>query len=76
LIVTDVPGCREAIDEGVSGLLCPVRDAASLAASMAQFLRMDAASRARMGAAGRNKMEREFDEQRVVQAYLAAMHTP
>ncbi len=73
LIATDVPGCREALDDGVSGLLCRVKDAADLAARMAQFLDMPAHERAAMGAAGRRKMEREFDEALVINAYLAEL---
>lgn len=34
LIATDVPGCREVVDNGVNGLLCKVRDAFDLAEKM------------------------------------------
>jgi glycosyltransferase involved in cell wall biosynthesis len=73
LIATDVPGCREALDDGVSGLLCRVKDAPDLAARMAQLIEMPPAARAAMGAAGRLKMEREFDEAIVINAYLAEL---
>ena len=73
LIATDVPGCREALDDGVSGLLCRVKDAPDLAARMAQLIEMPPEARAAMGAAGRLKMEREFDEALVIDAYLAEL---
>jgi glycosyltransferase involved in cell wall biosynthesis len=34
VVTTDVPGCRDAIDPGVSGWLVPVRDANALAEAM------------------------------------------
>ena len=71
LIASDVPGCREVIDHGVNGLLCEVRSSASLAAAMEQMLAMTMAKRSTMGAAGRRKVEAEFDQRFVAQAYLA-----
>ncbi|HEY0028246.1 MAG TPA: glycosyltransferase family 4 protein [Allosphingosinicella sp.] len=73
LITTDVPGCREVVDEGVNGFLCEVRDPASLAAAMLRMIRLSEPERAALGAAGRDRMEREFDEKLVVARYLAAI---
>jgi len=70
LVTTDVPGCREAVDAGISGLLCQAKNTASLAEALRQFLLMPPAARVAMGAAGRRKMEREYDEQFVIDAYL------
>ena len=73
IIATDVPGCREAVVHGLNGLLCRVRDAEDLARRMLEMIDMPAAQRRAMGAAGRAKMEQEFDERFVVQAYLDAL---
>ena len=73
LIATDVAGCRSIVDDGVSGLLCEVRNAESLAAACLQFLAMPHAAKAAMGRAGRDKMERQFDEAIIVEAYQAAI---
>ena len=70
LITSDVPGCREAVDANVSGLLCQAKCAVSLAEALHQFLLMPPDARAAMGAAGRRKMAREFDEKFVIDAYL------
>lgn len=70
LIGTDVAGSRELIDDGVTGLLCKARDAGSLAAAMERIAEMPREQLKAMGAAGRKKMEREFGEERVVDAYL------
>lgn len=71
LIASDVPGCREVVDHGVNGLLCDVRSATSLAAAMERMLAMSPAERSAMGAAGRRKVEAEFDQRLVADAYLA-----
>ena len=71
LIASDVPGCRDVVDDGVSGLLCEVRSAASLAAAMERMLTMTAVERLAMGAAGRRKVAAEFDQRLVADAYLA-----
>jgi glycosyltransferase involved in cell wall biosynthesis len=69
VVTTDVPGCRDAIEPGVSGLLVPPRDARSLAEAVAD-LAGDEDVRIRMGAAGRALAERDFALDRIVQAHL------
>ncbi len=71
LIASDVPGCREVIDDGVTGLLCKVRSAPSLAEAMIRMAGMTADERDAMGAAGRRKVAAEFDQKLVVAFYLA-----
>lgn len=73
VIATDVPGCRHAVSAGVTGLLCAPRDAGALAQAMARMLDMTPEARRAMGAAGRARVEAEFDEKRVVAAYLEAI---
>lgn len=74
LIASDVPGCRAVVDHDVTGFLCTVRDSGSLAEAMRRFLYLDPERRSDMGLAGRVKMEREYDQTLVVQAYLRAIH--
>ena len=73
LIASDVPGCRHAIDHGVTGLLCAVRDPESLAAAMLEMIRAPRECREQWGAAGRARIEREFDERIVAREYLQAI---
>jgi glycosyltransferase involved in cell wall biosynthesis len=73
LIATDVPGCRQVVDEGMNGFLAEVRDARSLADAMLRMVRLNPAERAAMGAAGRAKMERDYDEKLVVARYVQAV---
>ena len=69
VVTTDVPGCRDAIEPGVSGVLVPPRDARALAAAVAA-LAEDEALRTRMGDAGRALAERDFGLDRIVRAHL------
>ena len=75
LIATNVPGCRAVVDPGVSGFFCEVRSADSLAAAVAAFLALPHAARSEMGRQGRAKMERDFDEALILQAYRQAIGT-
>ena len=73
VIATDVPGCRAVVDRNVSGYLCNVKSAESLADAMERFLALSPGAQRAMGAAGRAKMEREYDQRLVVEAYRDAL---
>jgi glycosyltransferase involved in cell wall biosynthesis len=69
VVTSDVPGCREAIEAGVTGLLVPVRDSSALADALSMLLR-DPVMRKQMGVAGRARAERLFGEEVVQQLTL------
>lgn len=69
VITTDMPGCRDAIEPNVTGLLVPVRDAKALADAIERLLNDDE-MRKSMGKAGRKLAEREFGIEKVVKAHL------
>ena len=73
IVTTDAVGCREVVDDGVNGYLCKVRDARDLAEKMEQMLLLSPEQRAQMGLRGHAKMVAEFDEQIVINKYLAAI---
>ena len=73
LITSDIPGCREAVEAGVTGLLCQVRSGESLYDAMKRFLEMSRADRTQMGRLGRARMEAMFEKQKVVAATIAAL---
>lgn len=58
-VATDVPGCREAVELGVTGLLVPARDPSALAGALAA-LAGDPGRRQAMGAAARARVEARF----------------
>ena len=70
IITTNRPGCRDAVDDEVSGFLIKERDSKDLVDKIKKFLSLSIEERAQMGLAGRKKMEREFDRQIVVDAYM------
>ena len=69
-ITTDAPGCRDAVRDGTTGFICPVRDADGLAQAFERFLQLSAPARAEMGAQGRRRVEEEFDERIVLRTYV------
>jgi glycosyltransferase involved in cell wall biosynthesis len=73
VITTDAVGCRDTVEDGVTGFLCQQRNAQDLADKMRQLLRLPAHERLAMGHAGREKMLREFDERIVISNYLEAI---
>jgi glycosyltransferase involved in cell wall biosynthesis len=70
VIASDATGCREVVVDGVNGFLCRPADPEDLAEKMAAMIRMSPAERERMGRAGRERVEAEFDEKRVISRYL------
>jgi glycosyltransferase involved in cell wall biosynthesis len=69
-ITTDVPGCRDVIEDGVGGMLVRVKDAGSLADAMRRMIALAPAERHAMGQAARARVERDYAEQRVIDIYL------
>lgn len=69
IITTDVPGCRDAISPGESGLLVPLRDAPALANAIKSLID-DPIRRSNMGKAGRDLAEREFRIETVIGQHL------
>ncbi len=66
VITTDVPGCRETVEDGVNGYLVRVRDVDALTEAMLHFVR-DSELIVTMGAASRRMAEARFDVHEVNQ---------
>jgi glycosyltransferase involved in cell wall biosynthesis len=73
LIAAEAPGSRDIVEEGVTGLLCQVRDARSLADAMLRLAKMTAEQRMALGEAARRKVQEQFSEERVIEAYLKVL---
>ncbi len=69
LVVSDVRGSRQIVDDGVTGTVTAIGDAAALADAIAHLAENDVARQA-MGRAGRTKARREFDERKVIDKML------
>ncbi len=74
VIATDVPGCREVVDNLVTGLLCRSQDPDDLCEKMEIMLNTDAEERIRMGRNAREKVIMEFDKKIVTDKYLNEIH--
>lgn len=70
VLASDISGCREIFTEGETGLGFRPRDSADLIRAIRQFMDIPVDERALMGRKAREKMGREFDRERVVEAYL------
>ena len=66
LITSDIHGCREAVENGVSGYLCKTKDADALYDAMQRFLELPESRRAEMGHRSRERMEQKFSKTAVV----------
>lgn len=76
IVATEVPGCKETFDEGISGFSCQARNADSLIAAICKFIELPYVEKEKMGLAGRLKMVREFDRDFVVEKYLEEIRSP
>jgi glycosyltransferase involved in cell wall biosynthesis len=80
VVASDIRGCREEVEEGLTGLLVPPRDHERLAEAISLLL--DSSERARrMGKAARERVAERFDERRIVSLQVRlfeelAGHTP
>jgi glycosyltransferase involved in cell wall biosynthesis len=74
VVTTDHPGCRDAVEPGVSGVLVPARDIEQLTAAVEGLLQ-DHETRRAMGLAGRRLAEREFGVEAVVALHLDVYRT-
>ncbi len=69
-IGSDIPGVREAINNGKTGFLFPVKDKQALIKVVERFINLPYSEKVIMGKAARKKMEREFDRNIVTNIYL------
>ena len=70
VLATNIPGCREAVDDNMTGLLFAPRSAETLESTIEYFLSLSIENRVAMGRAARTKMEQEFNRSKVVESYI------
>ena len=70
LIATNVPGCRDLINSGVSGYTCTMQDYHDLSIKMDKMLNLSEKERKKMGKEGRKLMIDEYNENFVIEKYL------
>lgn len=67
VITSNIHGCLEAVEDGVTGFLCEKQNAESLYEAMKRFCGLPIKQRETMGLAGRKRMEAVFDKRKVVE---------
>ena len=75
VIATNISGCKEIFEEGVTGFSCEPKSSEDLIRALKKFLKLSREERAVMGQKARQKMEREFDREKVVDAYMEEIET-
>jgi glycosyltransferase involved in cell wall biosynthesis len=73
IVTSNTPGCRDAVEDGETGLLCQPRSVEDLVAQLEKFLALSPGQREVMGRRGRAKIEQQFDEQIVISNYAAVL---
>lgn len=69
LIATDIPGCKELVDDEETGYLCKVKEVDDLVDCLERFIKLTPLERTQMGANGREKMIREYAIDKILLIY-------
>ncbi|MGJ0638830.1 glycosyltransferase family 4 protein [Xenorhabdus bovienii] len=70
IITTDNVGCREVIQDGITGFFCKIKDPISLAQACEKFLNLSYQQITQMGYEGRNFVSNKFSEERIIKEYF------
>ena len=73
VITTNMPGCRDVVEPGISGWLCQPRSVESLRQALQEFVDMPPVQRSAMGENGRRRAVRLFDESAIIDRYSRAL---
>jgi len=66
LITTNIPGCKEAVSDGMNGYLCLLKNTESLQQCMERFVKDTTESRIQLGLNSRKHVVKMFDRENVV----------
>ena len=70
LIASDIPGCKEIIDENINGYVFDVKNTDKLVLKIEKFINIDYSKKVAMGLCGREKVNLEFDREIVINKYI------
>lgn len=70
IITTNRSGCRETVDDDINGFIVEQQNSKDLIKKIEKFLKLSYEEKKLMGLAGREKVEKEFDRQIVIEAYM------
>lgn len=69
IVTTNIPGCREAVEDSRNGFLCVPRNIDSLTEALRKVIRLTPSEKEKMGEEGRKKAEVQFDISKVIEVY-------
>jgi glycosyltransferase involved in cell wall biosynthesis len=73
IVTTDVPGCREVVEDGINGFLCKVKDPQDLGIKMEALYNLSEEAYSKMAVKSREKALKQFDEKIVIKTYENAI---
>lgn len=73
LIASNIPGCREIVENGKNGFLFEVKNAEDLEDKLVRFIGLSEEEKISMGKYSRHKVETQFDRNIVVDEYMKAI---
>ncbi len=71
IVTTNVPGCRDVVQNGYNGYLCELKNSVDLAHKIADLVKLTEEERLEMGRNARRVACEKFDEKLVIDLYLA-----
>ena len=75
IITTENVGCKETVDDGISGYVVRQKDAMALYLAVEKFFLLSYVEKVSMGIEGRRKIEKNFDRQIVVKEYSSVIES-
>lgn len=70
VIASDIPGCKEIINEEVNGYTFEVKNTSDLIVKIEKFIQLPHQNRVKMGRRSRKKVEEQFNREIIVKEYL------
>lgn len=74
IITTNRSGCREIVDDGINGFIVEQQNSEDVISKIRKFLSLSFEEKRNMGLAARKKVEKQFDRNIIVKAYLEAIN--
>lgn len=74
VIASNISGCIETYDDGVSGIGFEPRNSKALIKALEKFISLPYAEKMKMGIAARRKVEKEFNREIIIESYLKEIY--
>src|SRR5690625_985618 len=74
IITTDRAGCREIVNDGINGFVVEQKNSKDLIDKIEKFVKLSHKKKKQMSLVGREKIEKEFDRELVIDTYLKKIH--